>query len=101
MDFFVMADRDTVMGFGAIGIRGAVVGTARQAEAELDRLAAAGDTRIVITTERIANMVREKVNAIRFGEALPLIVEIPGPEGPSAEGLSLLKMIREAVGIKF
>ena len=48
----------------------------------------------------VADGIRDRINAIRFGEALPLIVEIPGPEGPSAEGPSLLKLIREAVGIK-
>ena len=51
--------------------------------------------------ERLAESVREKVNQIRFQEALPLIVEVPGPEGPGEEGPSLLKMIRDAVACHF
>ena len=101
MDFYVVADADTVVGFSYAGIAGAVVRTPAEAAAELDRLAQSQAELIVITTEQVADVVRDKINAIRFGEALPLIVEIPGPEGPSEKGPSLLKTIREAVGIKF
>ena len=101
MEFFVVADRDTVTGFRCVGIAGVVVETAREAEVEFDRLAREEAEMIVITTEQVAGMVHDRISAIRFGERLPLIVEIPGPEGPSAEGPSLLKLIREAVGIKF
>jgi len=101
MEFYVVADRDTVAGFRCIGIPGVAVESSREAEAELGRLAESRAELIVITTEQVADTVREKVNAIRFGEALPLIVELPGPEGPSEESPSLLKLIREAVGIRF
>jgi vacuolar-type H+-ATPase subunit F/Vma7 len=101
MEFYVIADRDTVTGFDFVGVPGVAVDSARRAAAELDRLTASAADLIVITTEQVADMIREKVNAIRFGEKLPLIVEIPGPEGPSEESPSLLKLIREAVGIKF
>jgi vacuolar-type H+-ATPase subunit F/Vma7 len=101
MEFFVVADRDTVLGFGCLGIPGAVVETARDVEAQLDRLVQEEAEMIVITTEQVAGLVRDRISAIRFGERLPLIVEVPGPEGPSEEGPSLLKLIRDAVGIKF
>ncbi|MCK4375048.1 MAG: V-type ATP synthase subunit F [Candidatus Brocadiae bacterium] len=109
MDFYVVADEDTVAGFRYVGIPGVVVADAEQAAAELDRLARSQAELIVITTEQIADTVREKVSAIRFlvpsgaegREALPLIVEIPGPQGPSEKSPSLMKMIREAVGIRF
>jgi V/A-type H+-transporting ATPase subunit F len=100
MEFHVVADEDTVTGFRFAGIRGTVVADAEEAAAELDRLAREQAEQVVIVTERIADSVRDRINAIRFGETLPLIVEIPGPEGPRAEGPSLLKLIREAVGIK-
>jgi V/A-type H+-transporting ATPase subunit F len=101
VEFYVVGDEDTVQGFRYAGVRGAVVTTPEEAEAELDRLSARQAELIVITTEQIADTVRQKVNAIRFGERLPLIVEIPGPEGPSEATPSLLAMIREAVGITF
>jgi vacuolar-type H+-ATPase subunit F/Vma7 len=78
-----------------------VVENAAQAAQQLDRLVERGEKAIIITTEQVANSVREKVNEIRFGGAFPLIVEVPGPGGPSEESPSLMRMIREAVGIKF
>ena len=101
MKFYVLADRDTVTGFAGIGVPGMAVQSPQQAAAELDRLAAAKADMIVITTQQVADSIREKVNAVRFGGALPLVVEIPGPGGPSDASPSLMNLIREAVGIKF
>ncbi len=100
MDFYVVADEDTVAGFANAGIPGAVARSPEDAAERLERLVREGRNVVVITTEQIANSVRERVNAIRFGGAFPLIVEIPGPEGPSPDSPSLLKMIRDAVGIR-
>jgi V/A-type H+-transporting ATPase subunit F len=99
--FRVIADEDTVAGFRYAGVPGVVVATAADATREFRNAAQEGQHDVIITTERIANLVREEVNAIRFREAFPLVVEIPGPEGPAQEGPSLLKMIRDAVGIRF
>ena len=101
MDFYVVADEDTVAGFRYAGIPGTIVRSAAEAGAELGWLASEEAELIIITTEQIADSVREEINTIRFTEALPLIVEIPGPAGPSEASPSLMKMIREAVGIKF
>ena len=100
MDFYVVADADTVQGFRYAGIGGVTVSDERQAAAELERLAADRAELIIITTEQVAEGVREIVDAIRFGEELPLIVEIPGPEGHAPGTPSLLNMIRQAVGIQ-
>ncbi len=101
MQFYVVADADTVQGFRYAGIEGRAVASPEEAGEELERLASEQAELIVITTEQIANAMREVVSRIRFSEELPLIVEIPGPEGPSEQSPSLLKMIREAIGIRF
>ncbi len=101
MNVCVVADEDTVAGFRCAGVPGIVVRNAAQAERELERFHQQGAQIVLVTTEQIANSVREKVNEIRFGEAFPLVVEIPGREGPSEESPSLERMIREAVGISF
>jgi len=54
----------------------------------------------VIVTDIVADLIREEVNQVRFNMALPLVVEVPGPAGPSAKRRDLLEMIREAVGIR-
>jgi len=101
LDFYVIADEDTVVGFRYAGVRGVTVSSPEQAAAELDRLVAQKAELIIITTERIAETVRDKIQAARFSEELPLIVEIPGPSGPAPDAPSLLDRIRGAVGIKF
>ena len=101
MDFYVVADEDTVVGFRYAGVAGTIVHTPGQAADELDRMVEQKSKTIIITTEQIGNTVREKINGIRAAMAFPLIVEIPGPLGPSPDSPSLLKMINEAIGIKF
>jgi V/A-type H+-transporting ATPase subunit F len=100
MDFYVVADEDTVVGFRYAGVPGTIVHTAGQAADELDRMVEQKSKIIIITTEQIGNTVREKINGIRSAAAFPLIVEIPGLQGPSPDSPSLLKMIHEAIGIK-
>lgn len=101
MEFYVVADEDTVAGFRFAGVRGMVAGTPDAAKTELQRLADEDAELIVITTERIADSVRDTVNAIRYEGELPLIVEIPGPREPGETTTSLEQMIRDAVGIRF
>jgi vacuolar-type H+-ATPase subunit F/Vma7 len=101
MEFYVVADEDTVTGFRYAGVRGTVVRTPDEARAAFRRLVSEGRDLIIVTTEKIADGVRPAVNEIRFGEGPALIVEIPGPLGPSDETPSLEEMIRDAVGIKF
>jgi vacuolar-type H+-ATPase subunit F/Vma7 len=101
MDLYVIGDEDTVLGFRYAGIPGRVVEGGEEAAEVLDEVYESGEEEIIIMTEQLANTIRERVNEIRFGTALPLIVEIPGPEGPSDESPALLDMIHEAVGIRF
>ena len=101
MQFYVVADEDTVVGFRYAGVPGRMVETPGEAADVIERLAAERAEMIVIVTERIAGAVRERINAIRFSEELPIIVEVPGPGGPVPDSPSLMKMIREAVGVKF
>jgi V/A-type H+-transporting ATPase subunit F len=100
MDFYVVADEDTVVGFRYAGVEGIIVDSPEDAGRELDRLAAEKAELIVIITERLANQLRERINEIRYEGELPLVVEIPGPEGHDPDAPSLTKMIREAVGIR-
>ena len=101
MGFYVIGDEDTVLGFKFAGIEGTVAHDGDEARQALDEVVQPGEQSVVIITERLAEDIRERINEIRFGAALPLIVEVPGPEGPSEEAPKLAELIREAVGIKF
>ena len=55
---------------------------------------------MVILTEEIADLLREEVDEIRFSEALPLVVEVRGPQGAWPGRRALADIIREAVGVR-
>jgi V/A-type H+-transporting ATPase subunit F len=97
--YYVIADEDVVLGFRTAGIMGRAVAN-REEALEALRLAQEKHVGVVILTEEVCDMVSAEVEEIRFGEALPLIVEIPGPRGALPGRKSLPDMIREALGIR-
>ena len=99
MKFFCIADEDTVRGFRLAGVAGQVVNSREEAAAALDAAAARPDCGIVALTEKVADGIRREVEAIRLQRDRPLIVEIPGPEGPLPGRKSLRQFVQEAVGI--
>ncbi len=100
MQYHVIGDQDKVLGFRFAGIRGEVVRDAAEARQALEECCRRTDIGIVIVTDTVADLIRQEVNQVRFGLELPLVVEVPGPDGPSSERGDLLELIREAVGIR-
>ena len=100
MKFYCIADEDTVRGFHLAGIPGQVVATAGQAAAAVAAAVARADCGIIVLTEKIAAGIRPQVETIRLERDRPLIVEIPGPEGPLPGRKSLRQFVQEAVGVR-
>ena len=97
--YFVIADEDTVLGFRAAGLPGRAVATAADAARAIE-YARERDVGILILTEEVADMARQEVAAMRFSKEPPMVVEVPGAEGPLPGRRSLSTVIREAVGIR-
>jgi V/A-type H+-transporting ATPase subunit F len=100
MRLYVIGDEDTVVGFQMAGVQGTAVENRDQAAAAL-REAEEREDALLIIADQVAEWLREDIDRIRYGAERPLIVEVPGPRGPSEEIPSLFRLIREAVGIKF
>ena len=100
MKFFCIADEDTVRGFRLAGISGCSVTTAPQARAAVEQAVNRRDCGIIILTNKVAAGIRSQVDAIRLERDRPLIVEIPGPDGPLAGHKSLRQLVQEAVGMR-
>jgi len=96
---FCIADEDTVRGFRLAGVPGQAVASAPEAAAAMATAVAQRDCAVVILTERVADGIRPQVERIRFELQQPLIVEIPGPDGPLPNRKSLRQLAQEAVGI--
>ena len=100
MQFLCIGDEDTARGFRLAGITAIAVTTAEQARAILEDAVASPDCGIIIITEKEAALIRPEVEAVRLERDRPLIVEIPGPEGPLAGRKSLREFVQEAVGMR-
>jgi V/A-type H+-transporting ATPase subunit F len=97
--FYCIADEDTVRGFRLAGVAGRAVTSAPEAELATKSVAAQPDCGIIILTEKVADGIRPLLEQIRFEWERPLIVEIPGPEGPLPGRKSLRQLVQEAVGL--
>ena len=100
MTFYCIADEDTVRGFRLAGVPGRAVAAPQEAAAALAHAAARPEVSIVILTDIVAADIREDVDRIRLELDRPLIVEIPGPEGPMPGRKTLRQLVQEAVGIR-
>jgi vacuolar-type H+-ATPase subunit F/Vma7 len=98
--FYCIGHEDTVRGFRLAGVDGQAVDTAAQAADALERVVARGDCAIIILTQRVADMIRAQVDLIRLERERPLLVEIPGPEGPLPGRKSLRELALSAVGVR-
>ena len=100
MKFYCIADEDTVRGFRLAGIAGQAVSNPTEASAAVSKLVSQSDWGVIILTHRVAAGIRQRVEAIRLERERPLIVEIPGPEGPLPGRKRLRQFVHEAVGIR-
>ena len=100
MKFFCIADQDTVRGFRLAGVDGRAAGTAEETSAALDDAFKDRQVGIVIMTDVLAEGIRARIDEIRMHQARPLIVVIPGPEGPMPGRKTLREFVQEAIGIQ-
>ena len=62
MKTIVIADEDTVIGFSLAGVQGVVVSTTEETRKAFDQATQMNDVGILLLTERVAQMIREKVD---------------------------------------
>jgi V/A-type H+/Na+-transporting ATPase subunit F len=98
--FYCIGDEDTVRGFRLAGIEGYVVSNAQEADTALATVVRRRNAGVVIITDAIAAEIRPQVDAVRLDCERPLLVEIPGPQGPVAGRKTLRQLVQEAVGIR-
>jgi V/A-type H+-transporting ATPase subunit F len=98
--FFCIGDDDTVAGFRLAGITSRTAATPEQTQAAIEETLRDADCGVVIITERLADGIRPLIETIRLERERPLIVEIPGPEGPLPGRKSLRQFVQEAVGMR-
>lgn len=99
MSFFVIGDKDTVLGFSLVGVNGRVVLNEAQVRNAFKAAVATAENKIVIIDEKSAFTIRETIDAYTSAHDEPLIVEIPGSDGVNPERVDIDELIRKAIGI--
>jgi V/A-type H+-transporting ATPase subunit F len=100
MKLRVIGSQDAVWGFALAGVHGQIVATADELHTALDVALADSDVGIVLVTEGVADLDRQRVDELVMRSRTPIVVEIPGPGGPSPERPLLGELIRRTIGIR-
>ncbi len=99
MKFFVIGDRETVLGLRLVGVHGRVVEDATEAVAALREALKLPGIGVVLITERLAAQMRDEVDARLYGAGFPLVLEIPDAAGPAPDRLMIEDVVRRAIGV--
>jgi len=101
MRYFVISDNhDTLTGMRLAGIEGVVAHEAAEVEAALKAAAETEDIAIVLITERLVPLCPELIYGLKMSARRPLIVEIPDRHAEGRSAGSIMKYVREAIGVK-
>lgn len=100
MKVLVIGHPEAVLGFSLVGVQGQVATTADAANQALDNALAAEDIGIILVTQDVSKLIETRMDQLKLHSTVPLVVEIPGPEGVSADQPSLSDVVLRAIGVK-
>ena len=93
----VLGDKDSVLGFKALGLSTYAVDSAEEARTTLHRIAKE-DFAVIYVTETLAVELEHDINRYK-DDLTPAIILIPGKEGSLGIGMSnIKKAVERAVG---
>jgi vacuolar-type H+-ATPase subunit F/Vma7 len=96
----IIGSEDAVWGFALAGVRGQVVKTEKELDQALDAALADPKVDILLVTENVADWARQRVDTLKVRSTQPLVIEIPGPDGPDPDQPTLSEIIRRTIGVK-
>ncbi|MCR5607308.1 MAG: ATPase V [Treponema sp.] len=110
MEYYIIGERELVLAFELVGVRGTVAVNREEALDAFNRITGIGNSisapvaadrpKVLILTEGVSVLLEEEVLDWQKRGDYPLIVEIPGIEGHIKGKKSLTDSIREAIGIQ-
>ena len=100
MKVLVIGHPNAVLGFSLAGVHGQAVTTPDEVNQALDNALASKDIGIILVTQDVARLIQVRVEDLKLHSTIPLVVEIPSPEGVSADEPSLSEVVLRAIGIK-
>ncbi len=96
----IIGNPEAVLGFSLAGVQGQAVSTAAEINQALDEAMSTSDVGIILVTEDVARLIEARMDQLKLHSTIPLVVEIPGPDGMPADQPSLNEIVFRAIGIK-
>lgn len=96
----VIGHADAVQGFALVGVDGQIATTSEAVNQALDAALNDKGIGIILITEEAATLARQRVDRLITHSTVPLVVEIPGPAGMSADRPALGEVIRRTTGVR-
>jgi V/A-type H+-transporting ATPase subunit F len=100
MKILVIGHPEAVLGFSLVGVHGQTATSADEANQALDGALASSDVGIILVTEDVARLIEPRMAQLKLRSTIPLVVEIPGPEGAPSDQLALNEVVQRVIGIK-
>lgn len=98
--FLISDNRDTWVGMRLAGITGIIVHERQEVIEALKSAVHDKEIGLVIVTEKITDMAKDEIMALKLNKARPLIIEIPDRHGSMRGQDVITSYIRESVGIR-
>ena len=100
MKLMVIGHPEAVLGFSLVGVNGRAATSAVEVSQALDDALSAADIGIILVTEDVAALVEARMDQLKMHSTVPLVVEIPAPDGVRANKPSLKEIVTRAIGVK-
>jgi len=100
MQVWVIGHSEAILGFSLVGVHGQAAATAQEANQALDKALSGPDVGIILVTQDVADLIEPRMDELKRRSTVPLVVEIPGPEGSYGSQPPLSEVIRRAIGVK-
>jgi V/A-type H+/Na+-transporting ATPase subunit F len=100
MKVLVIGHQEAVLGFSLAGVEGIIVSTPEETNKALDDAFASEGIGIILITQDVSSKIQARMDQLKQHSSIPLVVEIPGPDGTSADQPSIGDVLLRAIGVK-
>jgi len=101
MKAYLISDNvDSFVGLKISGIKGSVVHSREDVLQQLNKVKEDKEIGIIILTENAAKLIPDKVKELKLSRKFPLVVEIPDRHGSTKGDNSIIRYVKESIGIK-
>ena len=98
--YLISDNMDTFVGMRMAGIEGIVLHEKDEIIRKIKELKKDKEIGIIIITEKIGFLILDEVNKIKLSKGRTILIEIPDRHGMLGGSDSILRYVKEAIGIK-